>query len=102
MNNLYSNYSLSTSPGTALAGADFTTYTQQLTFSSGNADPQLVRIPLVDNSHVENDEQFFVSLSTTDPDVNIVNNSATVTIADDDGMYILDRVLKFDFLFFLE
>ncbi|XP_028394545.1 uncharacterized protein LOC114518753 [Dendronephthya gigantea] len=76
--------SLSTSSGTALAGADFTTHSQQLTFSPGNAGSQLVRIPLVDNLRVEGDEQFFVSLSTTDPDVNIVNSPATVTIVDDD------------------
>lgn len=77
-----------TSPGTALAGADFTTHTQQLTFSPGNADPQLVRIPLVDNNRVEEEEQFSVLLSTTDSDVNIINSPATVIIQDNDGMYI--------------
>ena len=77
--------SFGTSPGTAADGADFTTHTEQLTFSPGDADPKIVRVPLVDNNRVEGDEEFSVLLSTSDSDVNIVNSPATVRIVDDDG-----------------
>jgi hypothetical protein len=78
-------YSFGTISGTAAAGADFTTHTEQLTFSPGGADPKIVRVPLVDNNRVEGDEEFSVLLSTSDSDVNIVNSPATVRIVDDDG-----------------
>ena len=82
---MYAISSLVTNSGTAIAGADFTSHSTQLTFSPGNAGPKLVQIPLIDNNRVEGDEQFSVLLSTTDSDVNIVNSPATVTIIDDDG-----------------
>ena len=76
---------MSTISGTALPGADYTTHNAQLTFSPGSAGPKLVQIPLVDNDRVEDDEHFNVSLTTTDPDVNILNSPATIRIIDDDG-----------------
>ena len=82
---IYAICSFGTIPGTAAAGADFTTHTEQLTFSPGDADPKIVRVPLVDNNRVEGDEEFSVLLSTSDSDVNIVNSPATVRIVDDDG-----------------
>lgn len=79
-------YSLSTIPGTAVINGDFTAHSAQIRFAPGDAEAKLVRIPLVNDNRTEGDEQFSVSLSTTDSDVNIVNNPATVTIVDDDGI----------------
>ena len=44
-----------------------------------------VLIPIIDDSVVERDEQFTVVLSSSDPNVLISDNQATVTILNDDS-----------------
>lgn len=48
-------------------------------------EPQCAGIPLVDDSIRENDETFFVMLSSSDGAVVINPSAATVTINNDDG-----------------
>ena len=42
-------------------------------------------VPIVDDSNIEDTEIFTASLSTTESNVNIGDNTATVTILDDDS-----------------
>ena len=42
-------------------------------------------VPIVDDSNIENTETFTASLSTTESNVNIGDDTATVTILDDDS-----------------
>ena len=43
-----------------------------------------VSIPIIDDSVVESDEQFTVVLRSSDPNVLVSQNQATVTIVNDD------------------
>ena len=43
------------------------------------------RVPIVDDTNIEDTEMFTASLSTTESNVNIVDDTATVTILDDDS-----------------
>ena len=42
-------------------------------------------VPIVDDSNIENTETFTASLSTTESNVNIGDDTATITILDDDS-----------------
>ena len=42
-------------------------------------------VPIVGDINIEDTETFIATLSTTDSDVNIVDDTATVTILDDDS-----------------
>ena len=65
--------------------------TENIIFTPGMTGPQCQSIAITDDSILENDEIFVVSLSTTDQDV-IRNPSTTfVTILDDDGNLLTDN-----------
>ena len=64
---------------------DYSLISKNIIFTPGMTGPQCQSIPITDDSILENDEMFVVSLSTTDQDI-IRNPSTTfVTILDDDG-----------------
>ena len=67
---------------------DYTLVENVLTFSPGVNESCTTIIPIVDDSVLENDEVFSVTLSTTDSDVSLDPASATVTILDNDGKTI--------------
>ena len=76
---------LSTQPGTASSGADYTPVTVDLEFESGSTR-ECTQIPIVDDLIDEEDEMFDVILTTNDPDMELAPENGMVTIIDDDGM----------------
>jgi len=62
--------SVSTADGSAIAGADYTSVSRTLTFAAGESS-QVLEIPIVDDSEMENDETFTVVLT---------NPSTTATV----------------------
>ena len=60
-----------------------------LTFPPGGDDVIEVSIPLINDTVNEPRENFFATLFTSDPNVVIVEDTATVTIVDDDGEFAL-------------
>ena len=76
---------------------DYTSVENVLTFSPGVNESCTTVFPIVDDSVLESDEVFSVTLSTTDSDVSLDPASATVTILDNDGKTIL-FVIDFKFI----
>ena len=74
---------------------DYTSVENVLTFSPGVNESCTTIIPIVDDSVLESNEVFSVTLSTTDSDVSLDPISATVTILDNDGKIILFVIFKF-------
>ena len=67
-------------------GMDFTGIVlRTLTFPAGGDDVIEVSIPLINDTVNEPTENFFATLFTSDPNVVIVEDVATVEIVDDDG-----------------
>ena len=67
------------------AGSDYTTISQQVTFLGAGSTRAAVRVPILDDSSIENNEIFTGVLSSSEPNVAIGDETATVTILDDDG-----------------
>ena len=78
--------SLNTLAYTAIANVDYNSTSEQIRFSAAET-VKLVRIPIRDDPYTEYNEQFNVSLSTSDDDVNLLKKTATVVIHDNDGKY---------------
>jgi cell shape-determining protein MreC len=74
-----------TAPGTADDGNDYTGTSGTVTFNPGTND-QMITVPILQDSEVEGDQTFSVTLTRdpNSPPYNPANNTATVTIADDD------------------
>ena len=62
------------------------------------SQPQCADIQLIDDSILENDETFFIMLTSTDSAVTVNPNAATVTINDDDGKPIIIFLLYMEAL----
>ena len=58
-----------------------------LTFTPG-VNSLTVSVPIIDNGILEDTEQFFGDLSTSDPDVDLRPQRTTIRIADDDGKFL--------------
>lgn len=72
-----------TAPGTASAGADYTTTAGTLNWADGDVAPKTFNIPILDDAFVEGNETFTVSLDTPTGGATVgAPASATVTIAD--------------------
>jgi hypothetical protein len=77
--------SLTTSDDTALAGADYVAFGGSLNFTNGEAF-KTVLIPIINDTAVEGDETFTVTLTGPSPGAQVVGVSeATVTIIDNDA-----------------
>ena len=63
---------------------DYTAVSVELTFSTGSLR-NCQNIPIEDDSDSENDEEFFLGLSTGQSGVSLDPDAATVTILDNDG-----------------
>ena len=57
-----------------------------MTFQPGGTEA-FYEISIVNDDDHESSETFTASLSSTDPNVNIVDGNVTITIIDDDGKY---------------
>ena len=62
-----------------------------LVFTSGSRhnDSMCLNVTLVNDEVAEYNEIFYISLSTLDPNVILVNNMTTITIEDDDSQLLL-------------
>lgn len=77
---LSANYT--SADGTATAGADYTAVAGTITFPAGDATPQVINIPILDDVLVEPDETFTVTLSGA---AVAAPSTATVTITNIDA-----------------
>ena len=68
---------------TSGAGVDFNDVTTTLQFNSGT-NRQCVDIPVVNDTVLENDEDFFAVLNSTDSSVIVSPDTARVVIEDND------------------
>lgn len=74
-----------TSDGTATAGSDYTATSAVLSFTNGETS-KIISIPILQDTLVEGDETFFVSLTNATGGAQIIGpSSAVVTIVDDDS-----------------
>ena len=73
-----------TSDGTAQAGLDYTAKSGDLTFPSGGPSSQTISIPITDDSAIDGDEAFNVTLSAVSGGAVGTPSAATVTIVDND------------------
>ena len=79
------NVAYATANGTATAGEDYADTTGTLTFRL-RSTRQTITVPVLDDEEEEGDETFSVTLSLVgDPDVEIAEGTATVTIRDNEG-----------------
>ena len=68
------------------ANTDFTARSETLTFNfEGSADFDCIDISITNDFVFENNERFFVQLTTDDPDVTLDPSVAEVIIIDNDG-----------------
>ncbi len=80
-----------TRPGSALAGTDFTPATGTATFAPG-VTQVIAQVPVVRDSLVQGNQDFTLVLSNP-VGTAIVAGTGTVTIVDDDGFAVGDRVV---------
>ncbi len=78
-----SNHSIIPSIITATAGSDYVAASVGLTFPAGstNGDMQCLNISIIDDSVLEDNETFTVTLTTSGAGVSLRNNIITITIA---------------------
>ena len=73
-------------PHSSIDGTDFMGIVQRtLTFPPGGDDVIQVSIPIINDTIDEPAETFFATLFTSQPNVEIIEDAATVEIIDDDG-----------------
>ena len=82
--NIAHSLSLSASNGTAFSGFDFVAPNSTVSFAAGESS-KLVGIRTIEDSLVESDESFSLSLSAISSGAEIKDGSATLTILNDDS-----------------
>ncbi|AYN67048.1 sodium:calcium exchanger [Euzebyella marina] len=79
-----------TVPGSATEGSDYTATSGILNFNGNVSDTETVSVPLVDDTTIENPEDFILQFTlVTDPTVNITD-TGTAAIIDDDALIMTD------------
>jgi uncharacterized delta-60 repeat protein len=73
-----------TANGSAVAGEDFQAASGTLTWANGNADPRTITLSLIDDTVVENDEAFTLTLSAPAGGATLGNSVATITVRSED------------------
>ena len=76
---------IASSDGTGLAGSDYTSVSQTVTFSSGSSSAQNVTITVADDDLDEPNETFTVAISNPNAYATLGTSSDTVTITDNDA-----------------
>ena len=78
---------LSTMAGSASAAQDYSNVDGQLLTFSPEQERNTFRIAIIDDTTVEDTEQFYVLLTQSDPQARVIQklNVTTVTIEDNDG-----------------
>ncbi len=74
-------------PASAEGDSDFETTPLTLTFPSGAMDGDSLcgNVSIIDDSALEGEETFTVTLDVTDGSATVGNNATTIHISDDDG-----------------
>jgi len=67
------------------AGSDYSPINTTMTFTSGTSE-QCAHISILEDSILENPENFLVHLATSDDNVKLLYNYSAITILDNDGM----------------
>ncbi len=75
---------IQTQDGTAQAGKDYKAVSQTLTIKAGEKSAD-IKIPIISDNVFEEDENFTVSLSSSNKNLAFKNTEATVTILNDDN-----------------
>ena len=70
----------------AAGGVDYTPVMIEISFNSSVAT-QCQIIPVISDAILEIDETFLINLNASDPDVLLENNSATITVTNDDRKF---------------
>ena len=70
-----------------IAGSDYTAVAMTVTFQAGD-DTATVEVTILDDTIIEESEIFTASLSTTESNVMLGDDIATITILDDDGKFM--------------
>ena len=70
------------------AGSDYTPINTTLTFTPSDSSEQCEYIIILQDSILEDPENFLVHLATSDEDVKLQYNYSTITILDNDGMKV--------------
>lgn len=79
--------SYATSDGTAVQGADYTTQSGIVAFADNEAGLKPITIPILNDSVLENLENFTVTLSNPTGDIRLGSRTSTgITISDDDSV----------------
>jgi choice-of-anchor B domain-containing protein len=79
----------STGDSSAAAGSDYTTAAGTLTWIGGDMDDKVITIPLINDTAVEGEETFQVTLANAGGDATLEGSpSLTVTIEDDDRVIV--------------
>jgi hypothetical protein len=70
-----------------MAGKDYISISEVETVTSGSAGgaTRCVVIPILNDDALEGEQTFTLTLTTSDPDVMLVNNVTTITIIDNEG-----------------
>ena len=76
---------IATGTGSAAKGKDFTPRNQVLTWNPGDDTAKTFSVPIKNDSSIEADESFVVTLSKVTGGATIGTSSATVTLHDDDS-----------------
>ena len=73
-----------------MQNSDYTSHSSTVAFPSGSTDntPGCVNISITDDSALEGNEVFTVTLDTLDPDVLLGNNVTVITLEDNDSMSV--------------
>lgn len=83
-------FTMATTDGSALAGQDYNSLNADLIFNPVN-DQQLLcmSIGTIDDSQIEGNENFFVDITTSSPQVNVSPSRLMVIVTDNDvGMFV--------------
>ena len=76
--------SFATANGSAAAGSDYTATAGTLTWADGDTAAKSIVVPIVDDTQVEDDEQFSVTLTEPTGGASLGAAASTVTIASED------------------
>ena len=96
-------HSQCTTLSAAIAGSDYVSVSMDVVFPAGtsNGGVQCIDVTIMDDSEMEGDETFTVTLTTSSPAVTLGNAVTTITITDNDGecTYSCIRWLKLPGMF---
>ncbi len=72
----------STSSGSAMSGSDYTDVSGTLNWADGDTAPKAITIPIIDDTVMESSETFYILIDGITGGVQLVDNTASVTIFD--------------------